>query len=102
MEQIIDKDENVIRESRNLRGVKDYARTHLVKSISLRKLPIRYWEGHLAIIFENDETYTTCFASFEVLVGFVQRWRNVRGAPLLVNGVAMDWDEFKKFEVSYA
>jgi hypothetical protein len=100
MEQIIDKDGNVIRESRNLRGVKDYARTHLVKIISLRKLP--NWEGYLKMTFENDETYTTCFASFTVLVGFVQRWRNVRGAPLLVNGVAMDWDEFKKFEVSYA
>jgi len=84
MEQILDRDGNVIQTSRNLAGIRRYVGTHLIKKLDVCQ--IGQWEGQLSILFDDGASYQTNFASFAVLFDFVRRWRNVYGAPFSVNG----------------
>ena len=81
---IRDRDGNVIGRSRNLRGIRRYVSSHLVKALAVDR--VGNGEGKLLILFDDGSSYETNFASFSVLLGFVRRWRNVYGAPLRVNG----------------
>lgn len=86
MPEIRDTDGNVVSRSRNLRGIRTYVSktTNLISVLSIDRLA--HDEGKLMILFSNGDSYETNFASFDVLKGFVRRWRNVYGAPLRVNG----------------
>lgn len=97
MLQILDRDGKVISQSRNLRGIRRYAGKHVVKILDIsntRNFDCILDGGLLSILFEGGVSFQTDFASFEVLRDFVRRWRNVWGAPLLVNGE-------NKGEISY-
>ena len=87
MQVIRDRDGNVICKSRNLGGIRRYVGGHtspLIKMLDVSE--IRHEEGKLCILFENGSSFETNFASYSVLKGFVNRWRNVYGSPLTVNG----------------
>lgn len=84
---IRDKDGNVVQESRNLRGIRRYVggfRPPIIKKLAIDE--IDGLSGKLCILFENGNSFETNFMSFAVLAGFVRRWWNVHGSPLLING----------------
>ena len=84
---IRDRDGNVISKSRNLAGIRRYVGGHtppLIKVLDVSEIGDE--EGKLCILFENGCSFETNFASYSVLKGFVNRWRNVHGSPLTVNG----------------
>ena len=84
---IRDRDGHVISKSRNLAGIRRYVGGHtppLIKVLDVSEIGDK--EGKLCILFENGSSFETNFASYSVLKGFVNRWRNVHGAPLTVNG----------------
>ncbi len=82
MNVILDHFGKPIQRSRNLAGIRRYVGKHLIKKMSIR--PIADMEGELLILFENGATYETNFGSYEVLVDFVARWRNVYGANVIL------------------
>lgn len=84
MPEIRDKDGCVIQRSQNLAGIHRYVSNHIIKVLSVDE--IAEGEGKLCILFDNGASYETNFASFVVLKMHVRQWRNVYGAPLLVNG----------------
>ena len=87
MMSIRDRDGNVISKSRNLAGIRRYVGGHtppLIKVLDVSEIGDE--EGKLCILFENGCSFETNFASYSVLKGFVNRWRNVHGSPLTVNG----------------
>lgn len=77
---------NVISSSRNLRGIRAYVSKNIITVLDISK--IGDWEGKLSILFDNDNSFETNFASYDVLKNFVRNWRNTYGAPLTVNGEA--------------
>jgi hypothetical protein len=84
---IRDRDGNVISQSRNLAGIRRYVSGRTPPVIKVLDVSeIGAGEGKLCILFENGCSFETNFASYTVLKGFVNRWRNIRGAPLTVNG----------------
>lgn len=78
MNVIRDNNGKIIHTSRNLRGVLEYAGKHSALKVSCSKLT--NGEGKLCILFDNFSSFETNFASYDVLVGFVKRWRNVKYA----------------------
>ncbi len=78
-------DGNPVSTSRNLRGIRAYVGKHSIKVLAIDT--IADGEGQLSILFENGNSFATNFASFTVLKEWVRNWRNVYGAPLLVNTV---------------
>jgi hypothetical protein len=87
MKLILDRDGKVISKSRNLAGIRRYVGGHVRPSIKVIDVSqIGDGEGKLCILFENECSFETNFASYSVLTGFVRRWRNVYGAPLSVTG----------------
>lgn len=89
-EKILDKEGNVIRSSRNLRGIRDYVamrRRYGVRHIAgIHLYAMSDLTGEMLITFHDGVNYKTTFASFAVLIDWVSRWRNVYGSPLFVNG----------------
>lgn len=87
-EKIRDRDGNVIRQGKNLACIRRFLceTKSPIKRLAVDRIGDGEWEGMLSILFENGDSYQTRFASFDVLCTFVRNWRNVRGAPLMVNG----------------
>lgn len=102
-EVIRDVDGNIVKQSHNLRGIREYVSTHLISTLSIER--IAHGEGKLCILFDDGESYETNFADFAVLRDFVRRWRNVYGAPLLVDGVnagKVDYRNSQLIEANHA
>lgn len=77
---------NVIARSANLAGIRRYVGKHIIKMMAIdRQLPSS--AGTLLILFDNGSSFQTNFASHNILCDFVRRWRNVYGAPLLLDGL---------------
>jgi hypothetical protein len=87
-EIIRDSDGAVIQRSRNLAGIRRYVGTHPIKILAIDETADS--SGKLSILFDDGASFETQFASFDVLRNFVRQWRNVHGAPLLVNGESCD------------
>ncbi len=85
MENILNRKGEVISRSRNLAGIRRYVGNHIIKVLSVSRIG-NGDEGKLCILFEDGSSFETNFADFGVLCGFVRRWRNVRGAPLVFCG----------------
>ena len=83
MQVIRDKKGNVIQRSRNLAGIRRYVGKNIVKTLAVDR---SNGAGLLTIEFENGARFDATFASYTVLVEFVRRWRNVHGAPFVLNG----------------
>jgi len=84
MPQILDKAGNVVQSSRNLAGIRRYVGKHIISALHLVQFEDK--SGLLRIEFENGNVFHEPFSSYEVLKGFVRRWRNVYGAPLWTQG----------------
>ncbi len=72
--------------SRNLRGVRDYARFNSIDTIAINQLPTG--GGELLVGFDNWAKYSTVFADFSILKNWIRKWKSADGAKLLVNGKA--------------
>jgi hypothetical protein len=88
MEVIRNADGAIIQRSSNLAGIRRYSGRHLIKTLAIDR--DGEWGGKLSILFDDKSSFETQFASFDVLREFVRRWRNVHGAPLVVNGEACE------------
>lgn len=88
MQVIRDENGKIIRRSQNLRGVRTHAQARRAVAVSIDK--IGSGEGKLCVLFANRDSFETNFASFNVLKGWVRRWRAVYGAELMVNGSVYD------------
>jgi len=98
METIRDATGSVIQRSRNLRGIRSYVGANIIKVLAIE--PIAHGEGKLMILFDNGANYETNFACYSVLRQFVRQWRNVYGAPLLVNHVPSGTVDAKNIALS--
>ena len=85
-EVIRNSDGNIIKTSRNLRGIREHVSHNLVKVVGIDRIGDKHLEGKLLILFENGDSYETNFASYEVLCDFLGRWRNIYGAKLIIGG----------------
>lgn len=88
---LIYQGEKVINRSRNLAGIRRYVSSHLISELHIApkmdgQINVNHNRGWLYIVFDNGATFQTDFASYEVLKGFVSRWRNVYGASLWMDG----------------
>lgn len=90
MHVIRNKDGKIISRSRNLRGIREAVGKQLVKTVSISPIGNeRYPEGKLMILFDNGDNYETNFASYQVLALSLLNWRNLYGAPLVID---CDWE----------
>lgn len=87
---IRDAEGHIIQRSRNLAGIRRYVSAHSIKALALDRLSdsAAHPAGKLCILFSDGSSFETNFASFQVLQNFVRNWRNVYGAPLLIDTVA--------------
>jgi hypothetical protein len=79
-----------IHRSRNLAGIRRYVggrHAPAIKKLSIGRIGTNGMEGKMLILFDDGSSFETNFVSYRVLLRFVQRWRNVHGAPFLVNGI---------------
>lgn len=74
-----------IRKSRNLRGIRQHISRNLVRQVNIYPLPDG--DGVLDIRFNNGDWFRGHWADFGVLKNALRNWRNLYGAPLLINGV---------------
>jgi hypothetical protein len=98
MKRIIirDKEGDPVYSSRNLRGLRDFiGKGNLIKVVAIDLL--EHQEGLLSVLFENGYSCQVNFASFFVLKNTVRNWRNMYGAPLVVNGVEHGSIEYKNW-----
>lgn len=79
---ITDRDGNVIRRSRNMRGVRNYTGRQPVSRVNIWSTPGE--AGGLEIIFQDGSRYRTRFESFSTLKWTLRNWRNLYGAPLFI------------------
>lgn len=84
MIEIRDINNKVVRRSKNLRGIRDYARTSRVLRISVNDDGMG--GGVLRVTYYAGETVRANFASIEVLHTWVRRWYSAQGALLYING----------------
>ena len=79
-EKIYNKQGDVIKQSRNLRGIREYVSYTIITELYVYSSFNRV--GRLDIQFADGSYYSTTFNDYEVLKDFVRKWRNVYGAPL--------------------
>ncbi len=72
----------VIGTSRNLAGIRRYVAT---SRLYIERYEVSSY-GLLCIHFSDGSYFHTTFASYSVLCDWSARWRNVRGAPLYIQG----------------
>ena len=81
---LYDENGHPMRKSRNLRGIREYVSRMPVKLIRIQQLD--KGEGGIRVDFTNNWYWLGRFASFGVLKWALRSWRNLYGAPLIVNG----------------
>lgn len=81
---IRDAEGNIISQSKNLRGIRQYVSKHEVKVVSIDE--IANGEGKLCILFVNGSSFECNFASFRVLKQSILNWRNLYGYRIIING----------------
>lgn len=87
---------DIIQRSHNLAGIRRAVREEPVAEVRISKVGTRavlYVEfaKHARPIYGNrysGAAFVTLFEDWQVLKGFVRRWRSVYGVPLYVNGEA--------------
>lgn len=70
----------VIRRSRNLRGMRDYARTSPVACVEVGRSPGNRTNGQLTVTYADGAYCTAHFASYHVMVDWVRTRYSWRGA----------------------
>lgn len=77
---------DVISYSRNYRGLRVCVGRDLVKTVAIDE--IGKGEGKLMILFDNGNSCEDNWGCYQHLKHVLGRWRNLRGVPLIVNGVS--------------
>ncbi|CAB5144595.1 hypothetical protein UFOVP147_21 [uncultured Caudovirales phage] len=80
----IEKNGQIIRTSRNLRGLRDYARVSPVARVELT--PQGVCNGRLRVLYRDGASTSANFASFHIMVDFVRNRRSWRGAEIVNYG----------------
>lgn len=70
----------VLRVSRNLRGLRDYARTSPVACVITRRDSSNPHNGALTVVYKNGALGRAHFASYSIMVDFVRNRRTWRSA----------------------
>jgi hypothetical protein len=71
-----------VRTSRNLRGMRDYARTSPVVCVLTRRDPENPVRGILHVVYRNGATSRASFASHPIMVDWVRNRRTWRHAEM--------------------
>jgi hypothetical protein len=74
----------VIRQSRNLRGMVDYARVSPVVEVLAVKDPRNSYRGLLTVTYANGATSSASFACYHVMVDWVRNRRTWRDASFSI------------------
>lgn len=77
------KDGKTIRTSKNLRGMRDYARVSPVVSVVTRKDPSNEKRGILEVTYKDGATSRASFASHPIMIDFVRERRSWRSARIV-------------------
>lgn len=85
----IEKGGQIIRRSKNLRGMRDYARVSPVKRVELT--PQGKVNGRLRVIYRDGASTSAHFASYHIMVDFVRNRRSWRGAEIVFYGDNMGY-----------
>ena len=80
----IEKNGQILKTSRNLRGILDYARISYPKRIELT--PQNKCNGRLRVIFSDGASTSAHFASYHVMVDWVRNRRSWRGCETIFYG----------------
>jgi hypothetical protein len=70
----------IIRRSKNLRGMRDYARVSRVEKVETRKDPANPHRGILSVTYADGCKSHAGFAEFHIMIDFVRSRRTWRGA----------------------
>lgn len=74
----------LIRKSKNLRGMLEYARISKVSRVELS--PAGKLNGRLRVVYANGATSSAHFASYHIMVDWVRNRRSWRGAEFFYYG----------------
>lgn len=85
----IEKAGSIIRTSKNLRGMRDYARVSPVCRVELT--PFGVCNGRLRVFYQDGAECKANFASFHIMVDFVRNRRTWRGAKIVNYGENMGY-----------
>jgi len=77
---IIDKNEKIIRRSKNLRGIIDYARVSKVVKLESKKTPDNYYRGLLKVFFDDGCYSIANFACYHIMIDWVRNRRIFKNA----------------------
>jgi len=87
--KIIDATGAVVRQSKNLRGLVEFASNHNVHLVSIHRINTSPDDpdgnGQLIVYFDGGYTCSHLFASFHVLCEWLRRSRNLCGATLHID-----------------
>lgn len=91
--QVVGTDGAVIARSRNLRGMRDYARVSRVVSVDATKRNAHKDDpvGNLTVTYANGATCRAEFCSYNIMVDFVRNRRSWRGADITLHGGDMGY-----------
>jgi hypothetical protein len=81
---LYDESGRAVRKSRNLRGIREYVSQMPVQRVLIQELDKGH--GGIRVDFVNHWCWKGRFASFGTLKWALRSWRNLFGAPLIVNG----------------
>lgn len=79
---IVDVSGRIIRNSKNLRAMRDYARVSPVARVITRKGKNPH-NGTLTVIYQDGATSSAHFASHSIMIDFVRNRRSWRNAEFL-------------------
>jgi hypothetical protein len=81
-ENAIVKDGKVIRTSRNLRGMRDYARVSPIVEVATMKDPQLPSRGILTVVYQDGAKCSASFASYSIMIDWVRARRSWRDAGI--------------------
>lgn len=85
----IEKCGQIIRRSKNLRGMQDYARVSPVRRVELS--PAGKVNGRLRVLYADGASSSAHFASYHIMVDFVRNRRTWRTAEIVFYGENMGY-----------
>lgn len=80
----IDKNGQILHRSKNLRGMREYARISQVKRVELT--PQGKVKGMVRVIYENGATASAHFKSYRIAVDWVRNRRSWQNADIIFYG----------------
>lgn len=78
--KVVAKDGRIVAMSKNLRGMRDFARKSRVDHVVTCRDPRNTARGLLTVIYADGSQCVASFASFHIMIDFVRNRRSWRGA----------------------